>query len=141
MLQVVTLVRHLLLSGLQPEVGSLDLLQTEKHLSEMVVGGQLYAKIDRPAGTVRFAKHPEPEQLLNSWSNNISKLLNVVNRRCAAPMNLPLCLLRVAICFNHCRQRLTVLVLSAAASKYRRSPWYIRCPLAPLHSFGNTCLI
>ena len=52
----------------------------------MVVGGQLYAKIDRPAGTVRFAKHPEPEQLLNSWSNNISKLLNVVNRRCAAPL-------------------------------------------------------
>eukprot|EP00891_Asterochloris_glomerata_P006770 jgi/Astpho2/6770/e_gw1.00103.16.1_t len=56
--------------------------ETEKHLSEMVVGGQLYAKIDRPAGTVRFAKHPEPEQLLNSWSNNITKLLNVVNRSC-----------------------------------------------------------
>ena len=66
----------------------------------MVVGGQLYAKIDRPAGTVRFAKHPEPEQLLNSWSNNISKLLNVVNRRCAAPQCLPLCLVRVVMCFD-----------------------------------------
>ncbi len=73
-------------------MGLLCLLQTEKHLSEMVVGGQLYAKIDRPAGTVRFAKHPEPEQLLNSWSNNITKLLNVVNRRCATPQCLPLCL-------------------------------------------------
>ena len=85
----------------------LFLLQTEKHLSEMVVGGQLYAKIDRPAGTVRFAKHPEPEQLLNSWSNNISKLLNVVNRRCAALQCVPLCLVQVEMCL-FCRQMLTV---------------------------------
>jgi hypothetical protein len=31
-------------------------LQAEKRLSELVVGGSLTARIDRPAGIVRFAK-------------------------------------------------------------------------------------
>jgi 26S proteasome regulatory subunit N5 len=30
-------------------------LQAEKHLSDLVVGGALAAKIDRPAGIIRFS--------------------------------------------------------------------------------------
>ena len=86
------------------------LLQTEKHLSDMVVGGALYAKIDRPAGTVRFAKHPEPEQLLNSWSNNISKLLAVVNRRCA------LCYMLLHLCPIHLCLLLSCMHLQAVVN-------------------------
>lgn len=57
-------------------------LQAEKHVSDMVVSAALYAKIDRPAGIVRFAKRQEPDELLNKWSNNLAKLLEVVEHSC-----------------------------------------------------------
>lgn len=57
-------------------------LQAEKHVSDMVVAAALYAKIDRPAGIVRFAKRQDPDELLNKWSNNLAKLLEVVERSC-----------------------------------------------------------
>ncbi len=55
---------------------------TEKHLSDMVVSGNLYAKVDRPAGIVRFEKLPNPDNLLNDWAGRISKLLELVERSC-----------------------------------------------------------
>lgn len=57
-------------------------VQAEKHVSDMVVAAALYAKIDRPAGVVRFAKRQDPDDLLNKWSNNLAKLLEVVERSC-----------------------------------------------------------
>lgn len=57
-------------------------LQAEKHVSDMVVAAALHAKIDRPAGIVRFAKRQDPDELLNKWSNNLAKLLEVVERSC-----------------------------------------------------------
>ncbi len=57
-------------------------VQAEKHVSDMVVAAALYAKIDRPAGIVRFAKRQDPDELLNKWSNNLAKLLEVVERSC-----------------------------------------------------------
>lgn len=56
--------------------------ETEKHLSEMVVSGAVAAKIDRPAGLVHFGKRQEPEELLNGWAGNISKLLGLVEKSC-----------------------------------------------------------
>lgn len=58
------------------------LLQTEKQLSEMVVKTGLAARIDRPAGVVRFAAPKTPEAVLNTWSRSLTKLLEVVDRTC-----------------------------------------------------------
>lgn len=53
--------------------------QTEKHVSNLVVLGQIYAKIDRPNGIITFTKQQrDPEKLLNEWSNNINKLMKLV---------------------------------------------------------------
>ncbi|CAL8471167.1 g10709 [Coccomyxa elongata] len=53
---------------------------TEKHLSDMVVAGALTARIDRPAGIVRFAARQQPATLLNGWARNIGRLLDVVEK-------------------------------------------------------------
>lgn len=58
------------------------LVQTEKRLSEMVVSKALYARVDRPAGFVRFNERTEPSQILNKWSNNMAKLLDLVEKSC-----------------------------------------------------------
>jgi 26S proteasome regulatory subunit N5 len=54
----------------------------ERELSEMVTTGAIYARIDRPAGVVTFKKPQQPNELLNDWSGNISKLLNLVDATC-----------------------------------------------------------
>jgi len=60
----------------------LDPDKTESYLSEMVSSKQLYAKIDRPAGIVSFAKTPTSGEQLNTWSSDISELLSLVERTC-----------------------------------------------------------
>lgn len=62
----------------------LDLTQdeAEKQLSEMVVGKALEAKIDRPAGVVRFSHRAGPVEALNKWSRSIAKLLETVEKTC-----------------------------------------------------------
>eukprot|EP00877_Chromochloris_zofingiensis_P012276 jgi/Chrzof1/7301/Cz02g18120.t1 len=56
--------------------------ESEKHLSDLVVAKAVAAKIDRPAGLVVFGKHEQPEDVLNSWSSNISNLLELVEKSC-----------------------------------------------------------
>uniref|UniRef100_A0A7S3RAI0 PCI domain-containing protein n=1 Tax=Dunaliella tertiolecta TaxID=3047 RepID=A0A7S3RAI0_DUNTE len=60
----------------------LSLDDTEKHLSDLVVCKAVAAKVDRPSGLVRFGKRQEPEDLLNNWSGNISRLLDLVEKSC-----------------------------------------------------------
>lgn len=55
-------------------------MQTEKQLSELVVAKAVSAKIDRPAGVVVIGKLKQPEDVLNDWSKNISKLLGLVEK-------------------------------------------------------------
>jgi 26S proteasome regulatory subunit N5 len=56
--------------------------EAERELSEMVTSKALYARIDRPAGVVTFKKPQKPNELLNDWSGDISKLLNLVESTC-----------------------------------------------------------
>mmetsp|Transcript_5118 Transcript_5118/g.15146 ORF Transcript_5118/g.15146 Transcript_5118/m.15146 type:complete len:435 (+) Transcript_5118:94-1398(+) len=56
--------------------------EAERELSDMVTTGAVYARIDRPAGVVTFKAPQEPNELLNDWSGNISKLLNLVESTC-----------------------------------------------------------
>ncbi|KAL2897003.1 26S proteasome non-ATPase regulatory subunit 12-like protein B [Bienertia sinuspersici] len=61
------------------------LLQTqdaEKHLSEMVVSKALVAKIDRPKEIVCFQVVKDSNEVLNSWSTNLEKLLDLVEKSC-----------------------------------------------------------
>jgi 26S proteasome regulatory subunit N5 len=51
-------------------------------LSDLVVNGSVYAKIDRPSGVINFSKPKKPEETLNDWSQNISELLNLLEKTC-----------------------------------------------------------
>lgn len=64
------------------ELLDLPLAEAEKHLSDLVVAKAVCAKIDRPSAVVRMGKRQEPEQLLNVWGDNISKLLELVEKSC-----------------------------------------------------------
>jgi len=58
----------------------LDVTKTERALAEMVEEGDLWARIDRPAGIVKFrpAEDLQPDQVLSEWNSDISKLLGLV---------------------------------------------------------------
>ena len=57
---------------------SLDVDATERHISQMVSAGTLYAKIDRPKDVVRFMKKRCEEEVLSDWASDIGKLLGLV---------------------------------------------------------------
>lgn len=44
----------------------------------MVSDGSVYAKMDRPADTVRFFAKQTPEAILTDWAADIDKLLHLV---------------------------------------------------------------
>lgn len=64
------------------ELLCLSIQETEKHLSDMVVLKTLVAKVDRPAGIVSFRTAQDSNEILNSWSVNIEKLLELVEKSC-----------------------------------------------------------
>jgi len=64
------------------ELLQLDADVAEEMLSEMVSAQQLFAKIDRCAGTVTFQKKQSPALVLNAWADDVSSLLNLVDKTC-----------------------------------------------------------
>jgi len=60
----------------------LNAADAESYLSKLVADKNIYAKIDRVAGIVTFVPPREPSTNLNEWSQNISSLLNLVERTC-----------------------------------------------------------
>eukprot|EP00741_Cyanophora_paradoxa_P021300 tig00021348_g20560.t1 len=64
------------------ELLALSPSEMERNVSDMVSSKALYARIDRPAGIVRFQKPQEPSDVLNAWSGNISSLLDLVETSC-----------------------------------------------------------
>lgn len=64
------------------ELLCLSIQEAEKHLSEMVVSKALIAKIDRPMGIVSFQIAKDSNDILNSWSANLEKLLDLVEKSC-----------------------------------------------------------
>lgn len=56
--------------------------EAEGRLRDMVTGQGLVAKIDRPAGIVRFGEKQGPGELLNVWSSKTEKLLGLVEKTC-----------------------------------------------------------
>ncbi|EKM61277.1 uncharacterized protein PHACADRAFT_247770 [Phanerochaete carnosa HHB-10118-sp] len=58
----------------------LTLPQTEETLCRLVVSGTVWARIDRPAGIVSFRQARTAEDVMNDWSSDMSKLLNLVEK-------------------------------------------------------------
>jgi 26S proteasome regulatory subunit N5 len=54
--------------------------ETEKYISELVTSKTIYAKIDRPARIVSFAKTRDADDVLNEWSSNMKSLLGLLER-------------------------------------------------------------
>lgn len=64
------------------ELLKLDEKECEAQLSELVCSKFVFAKIDRPAGTIKFGKPQTYTDRLNDWSNSISKMLDLVENSC-----------------------------------------------------------
>ena len=54
--------------------------ETESYISELVTAKTVYAKIDRPARVVSFAKARGPDEVLNEWSGSMKSLLGLLER-------------------------------------------------------------
>lgn len=54
--------------------------ETEKYISELVTAKTVFAKIDRPARIVSFAKPRDADDILNEWSFNMKSLLGHLER-------------------------------------------------------------
>ena len=56
------------------------LQEAEEFLSNLVVNKTVTAKIDRLEGIVNFRQPKDPNNVLNEWSYNINKLMNLVGK-------------------------------------------------------------
>jgi 26S proteasome regulatory subunit N5 len=56
--------------------------EAEAELSELVVSKFIHAKMDRPAGTIKFGQKQTYTDRLNDWSGSISKMLDLVENTC-----------------------------------------------------------
>lgn len=54
--------------------------ETEKYISDLVTSKTIYAKIDRPARLINFAKPRDADDVLNEWSSDMKNLLNHLER-------------------------------------------------------------
>jgi 26S proteasome regulatory subunit N5 len=54
--------------------------ETEKYISDLVTSKTVFAKIDRPARIVSFAKPRDADDVLNEWSHNMKSLLGLLER-------------------------------------------------------------
>jgi 26S proteasome regulatory subunit N5 len=54
--------------------------ETEKYISELVTAKTIYARIDRPAGVINFARPRDADDTLNEWSGNMKSLLGLLER-------------------------------------------------------------
>lgn len=58
----------------------LDEDETESYISSLVTAKTVYAKIDRPARVVTFAKARDADEVLNEWSGSMRSLLGLLER-------------------------------------------------------------
>lgn len=54
--------------------------ETEKYISDLVTAKTIYAKIDRPARVISFARPRDADDVLNEWSGNMKSLLGLLER-------------------------------------------------------------
>jgi 26S proteasome regulatory subunit N5 len=52
--------------------------EAEQTVAEQVVAGNMYARIDRPDGIIRFNHKKTGTEIMNAWNNDITQLLDLV---------------------------------------------------------------
>ncbi|UKK01784.2 26S proteasome non-ATPase regulatory subunit 12 [Theileria orientalis] len=62
------------------ELLGVNVQKLEEEISNLVYSNNIFAKIDRPAGIVKFGKKQQPEVVLNKWSNSVGKLMELVDQ-------------------------------------------------------------
>ncbi|KAI8055204.1 PCI domain-containing protein [Syncephalis plumigaleata] len=58
----------------------LDHDEAEEFLCRLVVSKTVHARIDRPAGIITFAASRDPVQILNDWSRDVDRLMDLVEK-------------------------------------------------------------
>jgi 26S proteasome regulatory subunit N5 len=58
----------------------LTVAQMEEVLARLVVGGTVWARIDRPSGVITFRARRDAEDMMNDWSADMQKLLSLVEK-------------------------------------------------------------
>ncbi|RKP22223.1 26S proteasome non-ATPase regulatory subunit 12 [Syncephalis pseudoplumigaleata] len=58
----------------------LDHDEAEEFLCRLVVSKTVHARIDRPAGIITFAASRDPVQILNDWSRDVDRLMDIVEK-------------------------------------------------------------
>jgi len=59
-----------------------EMAEMEKHLSDMVVAGDVFAKIDRLEQSIRFTKKLDSNQRVNMWREGVDKVVHMVEKTC-----------------------------------------------------------
>ena len=54
--------------------------ETEETVSRLVVSKTIWARIDRPAGIVKFRNARNAEEVMNDWSSDMQRLLGLVEK-------------------------------------------------------------
>lgn len=66
--------------GRLTELLDLNEEETEKYISDLVTSKTIYAKIDRLARVINFAKPRDADDALNEWSSDMKNLLSLLER-------------------------------------------------------------
>ena len=61
---------------------SIDIAKTEHYVSRMVTEKELFARINRLDGIIRFKEKKTENELLNAWKADTDKLLDLVDLTC-----------------------------------------------------------
>ena len=61
---------------------SIDTDQTESYVSRMVTDKEIFARINRLNGIIRFKENEYENKILNSWKSDTDKLLDLVDLSC-----------------------------------------------------------
>lgn len=59
-----------------------DMAEMEKQLSDMVVAGDVFAKIDRLEQSIRFTKKLNANERVNLWREGVDKVVHMVEKTC-----------------------------------------------------------
>jgi hypothetical protein len=93
--------------------------EAESTLCKLVSDKTVHAKIDRPAGLVNFTPKKGADELLNEWSGDLGKMLNLIEKTGHLINKVRFVLLNVL----RSRSRQDTLTLTSHLPMYRSTPF------------------
>ena len=68
--------------GVDGTIVAIDEAKTEEYVSKMVTEKELFARINRMDGIIRFRRKQTANEMLNEWKADTDKLLDLVDLTC-----------------------------------------------------------